>query len=254
MTQALALLAAAFAVVFLVISFQRRADVRTSLRELWPLALALTFTLVALLIENSDEGSFSIAEFVLIVSGLALLIGSVALYVAEGRRMARSDDDAGPSRLQTSRGLWGIGGGALTLALAIALPVLAARVALPGQIADLPTPTPGPTQTMNEVARGVYDRVLQAVSDETGYDVDTISARLDAGEASVAAMVRETDGDVEAVVRAITTIMNDQVRVLAADGRMDEGQAAFAISAMEAVVRAGVEFDLQGLMARFEES
>lgn len=229
----------------LFLTWRRRAQPRTAFRELWPVALAGGLPLLALLIENSDQGVFSTTEFLAAGAALALVLGGAVLSFSERR------DERG--RWAGSRALHALLTGTALLLLTLTLPVFAARVALPGQIAALPTATPGPTQTLNDVARGVYDRVLNVIADETGYDPQVISDRLDAGEASVADMVRETGGDLERVVQAITTVMNEQVQILAAEGRMDEGQAALAISAMETVVRAGVEFDLTNLMDRFED-
>ncbi|MFW5696464.1 MAG: hypothetical protein ACOCXR_01620 [Phototrophicaceae bacterium] len=206
------------------------------------MVVLLLLALLSLLIDNRVEGLFNLPEYLLLALGLVLLLAGGALTLLEPY----------PARPRQSRGMQAAMTGAVLLIFTLALPVIAARAALPGQISRLPTATPGPTRTMNEVALDVYEQVLNAIASETGYDLATISDRLDQGDASVAAMVRETGGSLETVIQEITSIMSAEVQMLAAQDRMDPGQAAFAISAMETLVRAGVEFDLEGLMQRFE--
>ena len=242
LTQLLAGLAVIIAVGFLGWAWRKRKTPRERWRELWPLAGGLGLALVALIVENADQGNFTLAEYVLLAGALVLLIAGGMLALLERRPLAQA------------RGTWGVLSGGLLLLLTVALPVLGARFALDDEIATRGTPTAGPTQSMNTVARGVYDRVLAVISVETGYDPDMISERLDSGEASVAQMVRETDGDLEVVIEGITAVMNDEVRALVAADRIDEGAASLAISSMETAVRIGVEVDLTGLMQRFDSS
>lgn len=243
MSVTLAALAAVLAFAFMIYALWQRQVPRDGWLGLLPLVLILLVALAALLIENVDEGSFSLAEYVLLAVALLMLLDGGVVSLLEPFRV----------RFRTSRGLWSLMTGGLLLIMTLLAPFLAARDALSGQLADRPTATPGPTRTMNQVARDVYDRVLEVIADETGYKPATISRRLDTGDATVAGMVREQNGDVEAVIQDIRAIMTDAIQNLAADDRMDSDQAALTISALETVVRAGVEFDLEGLMARFEE-
>ena len=193
--------------------------------------------LVPLMIENMEEGVFSTTEYSLIVTSILLLVASL-IFLRRNRQ----------------RALWGICSALVVLMLTLMLPVMAARSALPGQLAEIPTVTAGSTPSMSDVALDVYNQVLEIVSDETGLSTDVISERLDSGESSVAQMVREADGDLSTVVQGITDVMTVAIQNLVARDQMDENEAAFAISAMHTVVRAGVEFDLTGLMSRFEET
>lgn len=193
--------------------------------------------LIPLVMENAEEGVFSTTEYSLFVTSALLLLASLVLL-----------------RRDRQRALWGIGSALVVLMLTLMLPVMAARNALPGQLAEIPTVTAGPTPSMSDVALDVYNQVLEIVSNETGLATDVISERLDSGDATVAQMVREADGDLSTVVQGITDVMTVAIQNLVASDRMDENEAAFAISAMYTVVRAGVEFDLAGLMSRFEET
>jgi len=191
--------------------------------------------LMVLIAENTAQGVFSTTEYALFVLSILLLIISVILL-----------------RRNRQRAIWGIGSAVVVLLLTMIMPVLAARGTLSNEASSLP-PLPEATLTMNQIARDVYDQVLAIVSTETGLQPEVISQLLDSGEASVADMVRQADGDLEVVIQGITDVMTNAVQDLAAQGRMDETEAAFAISAMQTVVRLGVEFDLTGLMSRFEE-
>ncbi len=234
----LALIALISAGGFLIFAYRWRAQARQTRLELAPVAGVFGLALAALLIENSAGGSFSFTEYITFAAALVLVIGCGVIFWQEGR----------PHK---SRAVWGIGAGLILIVLTVAIPVIAVRVALPAQLSNIDT-SESP-QTTQQAAADVYRRVLEVIAAETGYNSATISARLDSGDASVAAIVRETDGDLERVVVGITAVMSDAVAGLVLQGSMDENQAAFVISAMETVVRAGVEFDLTNLMARFTE-
>lgn len=219
-------------IVFIILTIRRAPQPWVRLLPL----IGVLPGIIPLVSENLDEGTFSMTEYSLFAASIGLLIVSIGLLWRDRRRA-----------------YWGMSAAVLVFFLTLSLPILSARNALPGQLAEIPTPTPGPTPSMNDVARGVYDQVLAVVAGETGLEPDVISQMLDSGEASVADMVRAADGDLEVVIQGITDVMVSAIQNLAAQGRMDENEAAFAISAMQTVVRAGVEFDLAGLMSRFEE-
>ncbi len=242
MTLILAAVAALAGGIFLVQTYRKRLTPRESPRDLLWLGGVLVLGLVALVIENSDGGSFNRLEYALFVIALALIMAGSVLAGLEKGRLS----------LKTSRAVYGVLGGVLLFMLTALMPVLAVRGTLPGLLAEQATVTPGPTLTSQEIAENVYRDVIQVIADETGYTPQTVSDRLDSGSASVADMVRETGGDLDTVVQAITVILSEQVRYLLAEGRLGETEASIALSGMETIVSVGVETGLTNLLDRFE--
>ncbi|GAB4512613.1 MAG: hypothetical protein OHK0046_12420 [Anaerolineae bacterium] len=224
-------------------SFWRVARQQPPLRhQRWLLLVLDLVLLLTLIAENISEAVFDREElFVFIVAGLFMLGSLVLMFTAR-----RQPDQQANARIGAVMGL------GLVL-LAFIIPVLSAGADLPGQIASLPTPTPGPTQTMNDRARSIFDQVVEIIAAQTGDDYDTIARELDAG-VTVADMVRAQDGDLEEVVRQIDDLLTAQVQILASEGRMTDALAAVTLSQMELIVRLGVEQDLAGSLARFEDN
>lgn len=210
------------------------------------LLAALLCIIGALLVENLETARFDREEALIVGIGAVLFVAGIALAVFEGRR---ASEEAPNKR----NGVLSIGAGIGLLILAIVVPAGSASLELPGQLAQLPTPTPGPTQSTNQRARGIFDRVVDLVAVETGLTYDEIVANFDEG-ISVADMVRETDGDLDAVIAGISELLIEQVQFLASEGTLTEVQAGLAVSQMEVIVRVGVEQDLAAQLERFEDN
>jgi hypothetical protein len=232
-----ALIALISAVALLIITLARRQILDdVPVLEFILIGDVIGFSVVALLVESILEGNgnVNLTEYITSATGFLLIVGGIFRTSSH-----------------KSRAFLRVMGGFALIALTVAIPVITTRLNLPNQLEALPTPQA--PQTSQDVAANVYQNVLGIIAQETGYDSATISQQLDSGSASVADLVRETNGNLERVIQGITTVMNDAIGGLVLQGSMDENQAAFVISAMETVVRAGVEFDLTNLMSRFTE-
>ncbi len=190
----------------------------------------------ALVIENLNTAVFDQTE--LLIAGIALLVMIGA--VVRGLRFSKDE-------------FWVAGVGLLLLLLTVLIPAFSTGVGLSDELADLPTPTPGTEQNLNQRARGIFDAVVVVIAAQTGLDERTIAQNLDDG-VTVSALIAEHGGDLDIVVEEISEILTTQVQFLATEGRLTTAQAALALSQMRLIVRIGVEQDLAGSLARFEDN
>jgi hypothetical protein len=162
-----------------------------------------------------------------------------------------------PERLKGSRGVFSIGVGALMALSAFGVPFAAAYTQLAASqtaatvtpvvaAANASAPTPGATPTGDvEQARQVFVRVLDVIAAQTGLDRDTITQQLDSGT-TVAQLVKSHNGDLESVIKGITSAMRPEIEALSKNGGMPAVQAALVLSQLENIVRIGVNRDLAG--------
>lgn len=208
------------------------------------LAAGAVALVAGLLLDTNTDSIWDREEWLAALAALLVLVGGIVTGV--GHLVRRDVSPKG------RRGLVAIGAGVLLVAATLLIPALATQRELPDQLADLETTTPGATLTSMERARGVFDAVVDVIAAETGLDADTVATNLDEG-ISVAEMVREADGDLDAVVEGIAAILTEQVQETVASGRMTDFEASLLISQMQTIVRFGVETDLTGALSRFEE-
>jgi uncharacterized protein YgiM (DUF1202 family) len=244
--ESLLIFGAFFALVYLLNGLARalRRNARIVFGDVLLAFLAGLVPLTALIMNNMEIGSIGRVEYFVMATAALLIAGGLVIALLELRR---------PERLRSSRGVLGGGVGVLLLAMAIATPLLSNQIALPAQVAAIPSPTPGPTQSPANRAFDIFEQVLTVIARQTGLEPETVAVQLDNGT-TVADIVREHNGSLETVILGIAQVMNAEIQQMAAEGELDSTQAALGISMMETVVRRGVESDLTGLLTRFAES
>jgi hypothetical protein len=208
-------------------------------------ALVVASMIGALAWDNLNEGRYDTEEALLALIALVMLGGSVYVMTRERRRKLKAHQ---------SRGLLGVGVGLSLLLLTFATPAVRVSMDLDGssENAESAQAAPEATESTTERARGIFDTVLEIVAEQTDLETDTIATNLDEG-ITVAQMVREHGGDLNSVTRQISDLLTAQIERLVAEERMDNMQAALVISQMDVIVRLGVEQDLTGALARFED-
>jgi uncharacterized protein YgiM (DUF1202 family) len=244
--ESLLIFGAFFALVFLLNGLVRalRRNARIVFGDVLLAFLAGLVPLAALIMNNMEIGSIGRVEYFVMATAALLIAGGLIIALLELRR---------PERLRSSRGVLGGGVGVLLLVMAIATPLLSNQITLPAQVAAIPSPTPGPTQSPANRAFDIFEQVLAVIARQTGLEPETVAVQLDNGT-TVADIVREHNGSLETVILGIAQVMNAEIQQMAAEGELDSTQAALGISMMETVVRRGVESDLTGLLTRFAES
>ncbi len=208
--------------------------------------LAVLLPVAGLVIANlNPEPNALVGRASLALAG-ALLLSGLALSLLELFR---------PERLRASRGVFAAGAGVLLLVASFSVPFTAAYTllslpptpTLPAAVAARGTPTLMPLSASDEEqARAVFREVLRIIADQAGMQPETVAVRLDQGD-TVAELISANGGDLDRVVSAIADVMRQQIRLLAAEGRINAVQAALALSQMENIIRLAVN-------RRFEDS
>lgn len=199
--------------------------------------LAVLLPVAGLVVANfNPEAPALPGRLALAIAG-ALLLSGLALSLLELFR---------PERLKASRGVFAAGAGALLLVASFSVPFTAAYTllalpptpTLPVAVAARGTPTPL-AESDEEQARAVFREVLRIIADQAGMQPETVAVRLDQGD-TVAELISANGGDLDRVVSAITDVMRQQIRLLAAEGRINAAQAALALSQTENIIRFAV--------------
>lgn len=239
------LLIAVGLLLLLLFNVSVNATLQERLPRRWILAAGgLVLLTIGLIIENLDEALFDTVELLALGGAFVLIILGISL-IAQGRLRKAS--------AQQAHGLFDVAAGVVVLIFAIGTPAFFASQNLTEQLDTVPTPTPGPTQSSNDRARGIFDEVVDLIAAETGLDTRTVAQNIDDG-VTVSQMVRDNGGDLEVIVVGISEILTTQVELLAAQGDLNSAQAGLLLSQMELIVRLGVNQDLAGSLARFESN
>ncbi|MDX1992937.1 MAG: hypothetical protein SF029_11125 [bacterium] len=232
------------AVLYVVVLLVRNIAKPFSLRGLDLLLLAafVVLLLAGNVLEAQADSVWDREEWLAATFSLLLIVGGL---VSGGLNLTRREKTSG------GRGLLGVVVGVLMIAITVAAPALATRTTLDETVTELPTATPGATQTSRERALNVFNAVVDVIAAETGLDVETVATNLDEG-INVVQMVSDNGGDLELIIAQISDILTAQVEATLADGRMNSFTASLLISQMDNIVRLGVNTDLTGALSRFE--
>ncbi|MBC8170685.1 MAG: hypothetical protein H7X77_03400, partial [Anaerolineae bacterium] len=237
-----------FAVVYSLLALFRTLRRRTEL-DFTDMLLAFMTALVLLagLVINSIDGiADSRVEIAVLVMAAALMVFGLMLVIIELFR---------PQRLKQSRGVLTIGVALLLAFSGIFVPFAGAYFSLPprSDATVSETVAPGqPTPDPGAEFLTVFNQVIQVIADTTGLSFDEVLASLDNGQ-TVASLVATNQGDLDVVIADITTIMQDFLRKLVAENRVDRLRATAGIAGMEIVVRYAVNNDLSTLRRAGEE-
>ncbi len=243
-----------FAVIYALTALIQTLRRQTSIRRFEVVLISLTvfLPLTALALQAlrtrgtaADQRSTLVLAVVFGVFGLILLI--VELFR--------------PQRLKQSRGLLSFGS-ALMLALAsLLIPFLIAYFsfvpeAAPPSVASAPQTTAAATTATpddGETFLIVFSSVINVVAEESDLSNDEVLTALDNGQ-TVAEIVSANGGNLETVVDQITVIMQDFIRELMQQDRVDRIRGAAGIAGMRFVVEYAVNNDLASLARTDQES
>ncbi|MBC8098299.1 MAG: SH3 domain-containing protein [Armatimonadetes bacterium] len=235
-----------FAVLYAIVMLVRTVLRRTTITFIELLLAFMTaLVLLAGLIVSSEDGvSGTLIEVVALGTAGALAVLGVLLLIIELFR---------PQRLKQSRGILTLGMGVLLAITSLGVPLAGAYFSLPPRDAQAPsvaantTAGMNPTEAANAEFFAVFTEVMQVISDATGLTTDEVLAALDNGQ-TVAQLVEVNNGDIEQVIDDITGLMQDFVRQLVSENRIDRLRGATGIAGMEIAVRYAVNNDLLTLV------
>lgn len=239
-----------FALLYGLLTFIRtvRRDPQLYLTDIL-LAFMTALVLLAGLVINSIDGiADSRVEISVLVIAAVLVVFGIVLLIIELFR---------PQRLKQSRGVLTIGVAILLAVSSFAVPLAGAYFSLPSQSAT-PVAVTGaevanqPTPDSSAEFMSVFNQVIQVIADATGLTFNDVLTSLDEGE-TVASLVAANQADIELVIDDITVIMQDFLRKLVAENRVDRLQATAGIAGMEILVRYAVNNDLNSLRRTGEQ-
>lgn len=227
---------------------ERRAPADSTLA-----ALAVLATLAALAANAlTAEPDARVEQGALLLGGALLVISLIAAALQWVRQHP----------LRASGAALGVLTGLLVLLAAIGVPFLQAYLSLGPVEPPTPTsavtalatgltpntpvtaaPTAEPMSAEAQRAEMLFFAVRDVVMDEVGLDEATIIAALEAGTPLVR-LVEDNGGDIDRVIMAITTIMNQAIRDARASGQMNAIEAALMLSQMGVFVRLAAHTDL----------
>jgi hypothetical protein len=204
--------------------------------------MALLVPLAALVVDNLDTVMLDTVESGALVLAGVLFVFSLLITIIEVFR---------PQRLRASRGVFGLGMGALLAISALAVPYLAVYVYEAAKPPPLPTPINVTPNADDQRFRAFFASILQIVAEETGLDSGVVLEQLRNERLSVEQLVAANGGDFEVVVQRITDLMYAQIEALVDDGRITPVQAAGAILLIPNLVRTSLSNDLDSLQQFF---
>ncbi|HRF97873.1 MAG TPA: hypothetical protein PLZ51_21845, partial [Aggregatilineales bacterium] len=241
----LLLLAGFFATLYGLMSLIRalRKNAKIAFIDLILVFMMALLPLVAVVNDNRANTQFGLIEIGSAILGIGMIIGGIVVMLLELRR---------PDRLKQSRGILGMGTGFLLLVM-IFITFNTARVQLQAELATLPTPTAGATQTFEELGEVIFTDILNLISQETGgLAEEFILEQLDAG-VTLRQLINDNGGNVDVVVQGLTDTMTGYFKQLAAEGRIEATQATAAIGSMGFFVRLSLDRDFSGFLEQLEQ-
>jgi uncharacterized protein YgiM (DUF1202 family) len=165
-----------------------------------------------------------------------------------------------PQRLRQSRGILTLGISVLLVIAGFIVPLASAYFSL-SEVNDRPsgenrqpantTSTAGDidaqaTADASQEFFSVFNQVISIIASASGLTQDEVLNALDDGQ-TVAQLIEDNNGDLERVIDDITRLMQDFLRSLVAQDRVDPLRASAGIAGMEIVVRYAVNNDLSTL-------
>jgi len=241
----LILLAGFFAILYGLMSLIRafRKHPKITFFDLILVFMVALLPLVAVVNDNGENTQFGLIEIGSAILGIGGVVGGIFITLLELRR---------PERLKQSRGMLGMGTGALLLIMTF-ITFNIARIELQTELATLPTPTAGATQTFEELGEMMFRDILDIISQETGgLTEEIILEQLDSGT-TLRQLINDNGGDIDVVVQDLTDTMTGYFKQLAAEGRIEANQATAAIGSMGFFVRLSLDRDFSGFLEQLEQ-
>ena len=241
----LILLAGFFAILYGLMSLIRafRKHPKITFFDLILVFMVALLPLVAVVNDNGENTQFGLIEIGSAILGIGGVVGGIFITLLELRR---------PERLKQSRGMLGMGTGALLLIMTF-ITFNIARIELQTELATLPTPTAGATQTFEELGEMMFRDILDIISQETGgLTEEIILEQLDSGT-TLRQLINDNGGDVDVVVQDLTDTITGYFKQLAAEGRIEANQATAAIGSMGFFVRLSLDRDFSGFLEQLEQ-
>ncbi len=240
-----------YALITLIQTLRRQASIHRS--EVVLISLIVFLPLTALALQALDtSGSARDQRGILLIAAVLGVFGLILLVIELFR----------PQRLKQSRGLLSFGAALMLAFASLLIPFLVAYFSFrpesspsPTAVVSAPQMTAAPTTaTPDDEATFmmVFSSVIDVVAEESALSNDEVLTALDNGQ-TVAEIVRTNGGNLEVVVEQITTIMQDFIRDLMRQDRVDRIRGAAGIAGMRFVVEYAVNNEL-GALARSGEA
>ncbi len=245
-----AFFAVLYALVALIQTLRRRTVIRRF--EIALIFLIVFLPLIALALEAMETSGTAIDQDRSLLLAAILGVFGLSLIIIELFR---------PQRLRQSRGLLSLFSAVLLGVASLLIPFLVAYfsfvpddaapqgqspVVVSSSSSITPTPDDGETFLM------VFGSVIDVVAEESELTNDEVLSALDGGQ-TVADIVSANGGDLDTVVDQITIIMQDFMRELMQQNRIDRIRGAAGIASMRLIVEYAVNNDLASLSRPGEE-
>jgi hypothetical protein len=236
---------ALFAVFYLLLAFIRtvRRTPEIARSDIALVFLVALVSLAGLIVSGQDGVTDNLVEVAVLGIAITLAVFGVIFIISELFR---------PQRLRQSRGVLTLGLSMLLALSALLVPLAAAYFSLPPR----QQPVPVVNQTESDASAEfyvVFSEVVDIIGDASGLSQDEVLTALDNGE-TVAQLIATNNGDIEQVIDDITRVMQNFLRSLAAQERVDPLRASAGIAGMEIVVRYAVNNDLSTLQRAGREN
>ncbi len=218
--------------------------------------VALIAPVASLALNTLSDNPQPIVSVVALANAAIVLVVSILIFIIEYRKPERN--------LNHSSGLLGIGLGVLLVISVVttpaiitafnsaALPLLEQPVSasvlddITGSNVINNTSTPNAPDTM-DVASPLPpmtdNSAIQTVLDETGLTGAELQAKLDAG-VSIAALVEDNGGDLDAVIMAITDAAREEMQLAVSDGAITQERANSVLEDVDNLVNQVVDGEL----------
>jgi hypothetical protein len=175
------------------------------------------------------------------VIATAVIVSGFLILIFEFRRS--------PRNLVQSRGILSIGIGILLLTSTFTVPFLAAYFAV---IPDTPAVSAISSPTSQADSRETEDsavqeqfarffrNIFQIVGEATGLDNQTMVRQLNTDGMTVAKLIENNDGDLDAVVKGVVDLTRVQIQTLMSEGQVNRLQGALILSNLEFFIRTAI--------------
>lgn len=203
--------------------------------------------LAALILGQLAENPRSFLTRGVWAASAVILIVSLLTLIAELRRK--------PRNLIQSRGILGTGVAILiavstftipfTAAYFDVLPSPASSAAVPAGSAAAVTGTPGADPAMQEQFTRFFRNIFQIVGETTGLDNQTLVDQLQKPGMTVAQLIEDNDGSLDAVVAEVVSLTRAEIQGLIADGRIPRLQGALIVGNLEFFIRTAMNTEIE---------
>jgi hypothetical protein len=236
-----------YALIALVQTLRRKPSIRWF--EIALIFLVVFLPLIALALEALETSGTAADQDSGLLLAIAFGVFGLILLIIEFFR---------PQRLRQSRGLLSLFSALLLGAASLLIPFLIAYFSFVPESSQPQNPVVAnnaaatTTPDDGETFMIVFGSVINVVAEESELSNDEVLTALDGGQ-TVADIVRANGGDLDTVIDQITTIMQDFIRELMQQNRIDRLRGAAGIATMRLVVEYAVNNDLASLSRSGQE-